>query len=191
LFVGGELPPGLAGGLRRHLRDCASCRREASGLLQARTALSGAAARGAPDLGEAFFSALHADVVAAVAQPAGRRPGGRPQLRTRRWWGAGAAAALLFAIGLLFARPAAGLLDRAPIRPGAAGAPVNTAPGGSYLLPLEYQEGDFDAFGQGLLGRSQLRTLEQRADLWPPRRPARRAAPGASPQGGAGIRKER
>jgi anti-sigma factor RsiW len=66
-FVGGDLVPAAAEGVRRHLRGCAACRNEAVGWQQARKALRGFGAAVPRAADEAMFVDLHASIVAAVA----------------------------------------------------------------------------------------------------------------------------
>lgn len=159
LFVGGDLDAADAGRVRSHLRGCASCRGRASALLQAHRTLRAAAECPAPaGVDEAFFARLHGRVMERVREAGAPAVPVRARGRTRLL--GALAAASLFASGLLLTGGSEpGLLDRSAIR---APDPPREAPARRPALqPLSFRPaGERPGAGFGLMGRLQLRTLE-------------------------------
>jgi hypothetical protein len=183
LFIGGDLDVGRAAEIGRHLRDCATCRREAVGLQQSLKQLRriAAPAMAASTGDEALFASMHAAIVdrvdAEIACGVGSAGGGWRGLHTmatHRWgWGLGwaaAAAVVLFVVGWWAVRlpSAPTLLERAPIVVPVRHADANVVvPYAGPRVPLRLL-GDEAVSDQrwteigrapGMMGRCRLRSL--------------------------------
>lgn len=162
-FVGGELDAASASVVAVHLRDCAACRREATGLQQVVHRLLGLRDAGHPEVDDSTFAAMHAATMHRIEVEVDRTTTATPWVRRVLPI---AAAAGLFVAGWwmtrepsppsVFVRPPIGspvALDRAGVGPATFVVPMRQL-GDESLGPAS------DGFGAGLMGRWRLRTLE-------------------------------
>lgn len=119
LFIGGDLAALRTGEIRRHLRDCPACRREAVGLQQSRKRLQRIVdpALVAAVADESLFTCMQAAIVDRVDAELLAGAGGPPVPSGHRLWWSAAAAAALFVIGWWLVQPSLrpAALERAPL----------------------------------------------------------------------------
>lgn len=163
-FVGGDLDACSLAAVRSHLRDCQACRSVAGSLHRATCAVRALADAPHPAVDDSMFTAMHAEVMAAVAAEAGRERSWPKRLLPL------VAAVVLFGLGWWLVRGSddGSVFVRPPIMAmtGTEG-PAKAVPWAGPRVPLRSlgEESDSDApadgsFGPGMMGRWHLRTLE-------------------------------
>lgn len=193
-FAARDLDADTAARVRAHLVDCNACRIVAAAAGRAAQALQ--AARELPEAcDDAWFAGLHQSILAAAAGGAKAPATARP---ARRRTASVVAAAALFAAGLVVSATASregGLHVRPPIRIAGDAPDAGSGPAGAgraSMLPLGQEQ--WLGPHHGLMGRLELRTLEQleteEFQLRPPSQDqsfpkARRLAPEAGPAAGS------
>lgn len=178
LFVGGDLDRVRAATVRRHLCECAQCRREASSLQQPLLQLQAFGGRHDAARGDdAWFAGLQRGVMDRIGAELRRDSVRRRPVPSPVWWAAAAIAAVAaFLAGWSWMRPDArpDVLVRAPIAaPVGSPGPAKVVPYSGDRVPLQLlgDEPGASSAGSGMMGRWRLRALvgEEAAAGPPPR----------------------